>query len=48
VLKAVAFPFYDKLSDELKGEFIFIEDGSKVYKGKARLPRLNRGIRGFD
>jgi transposase len=48
VLKAVVFPFYDKLLDEQKGEFIFIEDGSKVHKGKARLPCLNRGIRGFD
>lgn len=48
VLEAVVFPFYDSLTDEQKAEFIFIEDGSKVHKGKARLPRLNRGIRGFD
>jgi hypothetical protein len=48
VLEAVVFPFYDKLLDEQKEEFIFMEDGSKVYKGKARLPCLNRGIRGFN
>jgi len=48
VLKAVVFPFYNKLSDKQKEEFIFIEDSAKVHKGKARLPRLNRGIRGFD
>ena len=48
VLKAVVFPFYNKLSDKQKEEFIFMEDGVKVHKGKARLPRLNRGIRGFD
>ncbi len=48
VLKAVVFPFYNKLSDKQKEEFIFIEDSAKVHKGKARLPRLNRGIRGFN
>ena len=25
-----------------------MEDGSKVHKGKARLPRLQHGIRGFN
>lgn len=25
-----------------------MEDGAKVHKGKARLPRLNNGVRGFD
>ena len=25
-----------------------MKDGAKVHKGHARLPRLNRGIRGFD
>jgi hypothetical protein len=28
-------------------EFIFMEDGSKVHKGKARLPRLNRVLEGL-
>ena len=25
-----------------------MEDGSRVHKGKARLPRLNNGVRGFN
>ena len=25
-----------------------MEDGAKVHKGKARLPKLEKGIRGFD
>ena len=25
-----------------------MEDGAKVHKGKAKLPRLNKGIRGFN
>jgi len=25
-----------------------MDDRAKVHKGKARLPRLNRGIRSFD
>jgi transposase len=48
VLEAVVFPFYNQLSDKQKEEFIFMEDGAKVHKGKARLPCLNRGICGFD
>jgi hypothetical protein len=48
VLEAVVFPFYDSLTLEQKAEFIFMEDRAKVHKGKARLPRLNRGICGFD
>jgi hypothetical protein len=40
VLEAVIFPFYDSLTDEQKAEFIFMEDGSKVHKGKARLPLI--------
>ena len=48
VLEAVIFPFYDTLTDDQKAEFIFMEDRAKIYKGKAKLPRLNRGIRGFD
>jgi len=48
VLKAVIFPYYDSLTPEQQAEFIYIEDGAKVHKGKARLPRLNKGIRGFD
>jgi transposase len=48
VLEGVIFPYYDSLNRRQKEEFIFMEDGSKVHKGKARLPRLNKGIRGFD
>ena len=36
------------LSKEEQQEFIFIEDSAKVHKGKARLPKLEAGIRGFD
>jgi hypothetical protein len=48
VLKAVIFLFYNTLTDKQKAEFIFIEDRAKIHKGKARLPCLNQGIRGFD
>ena len=34
VLKPVVFPLFNELSPE----YIFIEDGSKVYTGNARLP----------
>jgi transposase len=47
-LEAVIFPWYDSLNDTQKEEAIFMEDGSKVHKGHARLPRLNKGIRGFN
>ena len=48
VLKAVVFPYYDKLSTKQKVEFRFMEDRAKVHVGKVRLPCLNRGIYGFD
>jgi hypothetical protein len=44
VLEPIVFP----LMDSLGPEYIFMEDGSKVYKGKVRLPRLEHGIRGFN
>jgi DDE superfamily endonuclease len=44
VLEPIVFPLFDCLGLE----YIFMEDGSKVYKGKVRLPRLEHGIRGFD
>jgi transposase len=47
VLKPVVFPHFDSLSEQEKESFIFIEDGAKVHKGHARLPCLNKGIRGF-
>ena len=43
VLQPVVFPLFDQLGPE----YIFIEDGSKVYAGNARLLRLQHGIRGF-
>lgn len=46
VLEPVIFPFWDALDQ--KEEWIFMEDGAKVYMGKARLPRINHGIRGFN
>ena len=43
VLEPVVFPLFDQLGPE----YIFMEDSSKVHCGKARLPRLQHGIRGF-
>ncbi len=44
VLQPVVFPLFDRLGLE----YIFIEDGSKVYAGSARLPQLEHGVRGFN
>jgi hypothetical protein len=43
-LEPVVFPLFDTV----RSEYIFIEDGSKVHKGKAKLPRLLHGICGFS
>jgi len=43
VLQPIIFPLFDRLGPE----YIFMEDGSKVHAGSARLPRLSHGIRGF-
>jgi transposase len=48
VLEPIVFLYYNSLTEEQQEEFIFIEDRSKVHKGKARLPKLEKGIRGFD
>jgi hypothetical protein len=48
VLEGVIFPYYDSLNRRQKEEFIFMEDGLKVHKRKARLLKLNKGIRGFN
>jgi hypothetical protein len=48
VLKSIVFLYYNSLTKKQQKEFIFIEDRSKVYKGKACLPKLEKGIRGFD
>ena len=47
VLEDVIFPFYDSLTLEQQEEFIFMEDGAKIHKGMARLPKLEKGIKGF-
>ncbi len=44
VLEPVVFPLFDTLGPE----YIFMEDGSKVYKEKARLSQLEHGICRFD
>jgi len=44
VLEPVVFPLFETLGSD----YIYIEDGSKVHKGKARLPRLEHGVRGFN
>jgi hypothetical protein len=48
VLEPIIFPFSALLTDEQKQEWRFMEDGSGVHKGKARLPRLNYSIHGFN
>ena len=48
VLESIVFPHYDSLRGAKKRDFIFMEDGAKVHKDKARLPKLEKGIRGFD
>jgi hypothetical protein len=44
VLEPNVFPLFDTLGLE----YIFIEDGAKVYYGSACLPRLQHGIQGFN
>ena len=44
VLIPIVFPLFNDLGTE----YIFIEDGVKVYKGDARLAKLEYSIRGFD
>jgi hypothetical protein len=44
VLEPIVFFIFDTLGPE----YIFIEDGAKVYYRSTRLPRLQHGIRGFN
>jgi DDE superfamily endonuclease len=46
-LQQVLQPIIFLLFDQLGLEYIFMEDGSKVHAGSARLPRLQHNIRGF-
>jgi hypothetical protein len=48
ILEGVISLYYDSLTPRQQKEFIFIEDGAKVHQGKARLWRLNKGVKGFD
>ena len=43
VLEPVVFPLFDQLGPE----YIYMEDGSRVHKRHARLPRLKHRVRGF-
>ena len=48
VLESIVFLYFDSLSSDEKDKFIFMEDGAKVHQGKAHLPKLNKGLRGFS
>jgi len=47
ILEPVVFPWLDTLSEQQKKEFYFMEDGAKIHKGFAKLPRQLKGLRGF-
>jgi len=47
-LEQVLEPIVFLLFNSLRLEYIFIEDRSKVHKGKAKLPQLVHRIRGFN
>ncbi len=47
-LKQGLEPILFQLFETVRPEYIFIKDKSKVYKGKAKLPRLLYKIRGFS
>ena len=46
-LQQVLEPIVFLLFDDLGLEYIYIEDGSKVHLGKARLPRLQHSVYSF-
>ena len=46
VLEPVIFPFFEQGNN--KEDYWFMEDGSGIHKGYARLPRMNTGIKGFN
>jgi len=46
-LQQVLEPIVFLLFDDLGLEYIYMEDRSKVHLGKARLPCLQHGVRGF-
>ena len=48
VLEPIIFPLWDSIDEEERAQYVFIENRAKIHKGKARLPRLERGIRGLN
>jgi hypothetical protein len=48
VLEGVIFLYWEQMSEDEQTKYIFIEDGSKIYKGYIYLPKLNCNIRTFD
>jgi hypothetical protein len=48
ILNPVVIPYYESLTKEQQVAFLYVEDGTKIHKGQARLIKLNRGIQGFD
>ena len=47
-LHQVLEPIIFNMLDGCEQEFIFMEDGAKIYKGVAKLPKISKGIRTFD
>jgi hypothetical protein len=48
VLDGVIFPHWAQMTEKERSKFIFIEDGSKIYKGFAQLAKINSDIRTFE
>jgi hypothetical protein len=48
VLNPIIFPWLDSLTAKQKEKFLFMEDGSKIHMGMAKLPCNLRGLRRFD
>jgi hypothetical protein len=44
VLEPIVFPLFETLGSD----YIYMENRSKVHKGKTRFPRLEYGVRGFN
>ena len=44
VLEPVVFEMFDGCKDE----YIYMEDGAKIHKGAAKIPKILRGIRTID
>jgi hypothetical protein len=44
ILEPIIFPLFEILGLD----YIYMENRSKIYKGKARLPHLEHGVYGFN